>query len=212
MAMAHTPCSVSELSTPMVGCPNSPLVTPADGPVVRSTGSITTKCPLWVFLPSLVSAISNGMFTAPETSPWRNHSFSKTSEESSDLDKTPQDLSYSDNHTFTRTPVDPEIGSHGPNKSLPPSNRSSIIHQLLRNPALYDPLRTPRFPIVLCHGVPHPPNFIVVILNVLFEGLYGFDVRGPSSFPSLRIHYWSSVLGILRKTVRADVIVTSVPR
>jgi len=26
------------------------------------------------------------------------------------------------------------------------------IHQLLVNPALYDPLRAPRFPIVLCHG------------------------------------------------------------
>lgn len=27
-----------------------------------------------------------------------------------------------------------------------------IIHQLIQNPALYDPLRTPRYPIVLCHG------------------------------------------------------------
>ena len=36
-------------------------------------------------------------------------------------------------------------------------------------------------------------------------GLYGFDVRGPSSFPSLRMHYWSSILNILRKTVGAEV-------
>jgi len=42
-------------------------------------------------------------------------------------------------------------------------------------------------------------------------GLYGFDVRGPSSFPSLRMQYWSSILNILRKTVGAEVIVTAVP-
>lgn len=48
-----------------------------------------------------------------------------------------------------------------------PSNRSNIspqprkgkakeepdiIHQLLQNPALYEPMRKPRYPIVLCHG------------------------------------------------------------
>lgn len=31
---------------------------------------------------------------------------------------------------------------------------SDIIHQLLRNPVLYSPLRKPRNPIVLCHGTP----------------------------------------------------------
>ena len=41
----------------------------------------------------------------------------------------------------------PESEYEKPN-SLPPD----IIHQLLVNPALYDPLRTPRYPIVLCHG------------------------------------------------------------
>ncbi|KAH8987233.1 alpha/beta-hydrolase [Lactarius hatsudake] len=64
------------------------------------------------------------------------------------------------------------------------------IHRLMQSPVLYDPLRAPRFPIVLCHG------------------LYGFDVRGP---PSLRMQYWSSILGILRKIVGAEVIVTAVP-
>ncbi|KAF7422796.1 hypothetical protein PC9H_010955 [Pleurotus ostreatus] len=76
-----------------------------------------------------------------------------------------------------------------PKDDTPPD----IIHQLLANPALSDPIRTPRYPVVLCHG------------------LYGFDVRGPSSFPSLRVHYWSNVLNILRDKVGADVIVTSVP-
>lgn len=42
-------------------------------------------------------------------------------------------------------------------------------------------------------------------------GLYGFDVRGPSSFPVLQMHYWSNVLNILRNKVGAEVIVTSVP-
>ncbi|KJA17981.1 hypothetical protein HYPSUDRAFT_79384 [Hypholoma sublateritium FD-334 SS-4] len=68
-----------------------------------------------------------------------------------------------------------------------------IIHQLLANPALVDPIRTPRYPIVLCHG------------------LYGFDSRGPSTFPSMRMHYWSNVLNVLRGKVGAEVIVTSVP-
>ncbi|KAK7042343.1 ubiquitin-related modifier 1 [Favolaschia claudopus] len=67
------------------------------------------------------------------------------------------------------------------------------LHQLLYHPALFDPIRTPRYPIVLSHG------------------LYGFDTRGPTSFPSMRMHYWSNVLNILRKHLRAEVIITSVP-
>jgi triacylglycerol lipase len=42
-------------------------------------------------------------------------------------------------------------------------------------------------------------------------GLYGFDTRGPASLPSMRVHYWSNVLKILREKVGAEVIVTSVP-
>ncbi|KAA1476853.1 alpha/beta-hydrolase [Dentipellis sp. KUC8613] len=80
-----------------------------------------------------------------------------------------------------------------PPKPAKPRPPPDALHQLLQSPVLYDPLRAPRNPIVLCHG------------------LYGFDVRGPSVFPSLKMHYWSSILGILRKTVGAEVIVTSVP-
>ncbi|KAF9009321.1 alpha/beta-hydrolase [Hymenopellis radicata] len=76
---------------------------------------------------------------------------------------------------------------------IPPRESSDTIHRLIQNPALYNPLRTPRYPIVLCHG------------------LYGFDERGPSSFPSMRMQYWSNVLRTLRQTVGADVIVTTVP-
>ncbi|PPQ88386.1 hypothetical protein CVT25_011265 [Psilocybe cyanescens] len=74
-----------------------------------------------------------------------------------------------------------------------PVSSPDAIHQLLMHPALFDPVRAPRYPIVLCHG------------------LYGFDSRGPSSFPSMRMHYWSNVLNILRGKVGAEVIVTSVP-
>ncbi|KAG5353918.1 hypothetical protein C0989_000161 [Termitomyces sp. Mn162] len=45
----------------------------------------------------------------------------------------------------------------------------------------------------------------------LIQGLYGFDSRGPLKFPSMRMHYWSNVLNILRDTLKAEVIVTSVP-
>lgn len=65
------------------------------------------------------------------------------------------------------------------------------IGTLMRHPALLDNIKKPRYPIVLCHG------------------LYGFDVRGP--FWGLEIHYWASVLDILRKKVGAEVIVRGVP-
>lgn len=50
--------------------------------------------------------------------------------------------------------------------------QQSPIMRLLTNPALRCPIRTPRYPIVLCHG------------------LYGFDVLGPSAYPRLQLHYW----------------------
>jgi triacylglycerol lipase len=37
-----------------------------------------------------------------------------------------------------------------------PHMNDDVIHQLMYNPALYDPLRKPRFPIVLCHGRVQP--------------------------------------------------------
>ncbi|KAH9043480.1 alpha/beta-hydrolase [Lactarius deliciosus] len=91
--------------------------------------------------------------------------------------------------------TDPDGRSPVPNPYPPPPTPTEhedrgAIHRLMQSPVLYDPLRAPRFPIVLCHG------------------LYGFDVRGP---PSLRMQYWSSILGILRKIVGAEVIMTAVP-
>ncbi|SGY24278.1 BQ5605_C019g09030 [Microbotryum silenes-dioicae] len=78
---------------------------------------------------------------------------------------------------------------HEPN-SQKEEPRADQINSLLRHPTLYDPIRKPRNPIVLCHG------------------LYGFDVRGPSY---LRLHYWGDLLSILRGKVGAEVFVTAVP-
>ncbi|PCH40383.1 alpha/beta-hydrolase [Wolfiporia cocos MD-104 SS10] len=78
-------------------------------------------------------------------------------------------------------------------ESTATTHSTDTIHQLLSNPTLYDPVRKPRYPITLCHG------------------LYGFDVRGPSAFPRLQMHYWSNVLSIIRDKVGAEVLVTSVP-
>lgn len=90
-------------------------------------------------------------------------------------------------------PFDRHPDYHLPNPRHHHAQPGDTIHRLIANPALYDPVRKPRHPIVLCHG------------------LYGFDVRGPESFPMLRMHYWSNVLNILRRKVGADVIVTGVP-
>lgn len=78
----------------------------------------------------------------------------------------------------------------------------------MNNPALFDPARAPRYPIVLCHGM--CPCIPTPLLDPL-SGLYGFDVWGPAAFPSLRLHYWSSVLSILKHKLGAEVIVTGVP-
>ncbi|KAH9817571.1 triacylglycerol lipase [Melampsora americana] len=70
----------------------------------------------------------------------------------------------------------------------------SKLDQLLRlGPVLFDPLRIPRYPIVLCHG------------------LYGFSVRGPTSFPKFQIHYWGKLLKILRNKLGIKVIIGKVP-
>ncbi|KAJ7057127.1 Alpha/Beta hydrolase protein [Mycena amicta] len=90
-------------------------------------------------------------------------------------------------------PPEPEPRPQPRDEPKQPPEPIDAIHQLLHHPALFDPLRTPRYPIVLCHG------------------LYGFDQRGPSSFPSMRMHYWANVLKILRDRIGAQVVITSVP-
>lgn len=84
--------------------------------------------------------------------------------------------------------------------------RLDELNTLLRHPTLYDPVLTPRFPIVLCHG----PCTCGTARPPLTEapGLYGFDVRGPAFF---RLHYWGDLLRILRGVAGAEVFVTAVP-
>ncbi|KAH9459301.1 hypothetical protein MJO29_010394 [Puccinia striiformis f. sp. tritici] len=73
-------------------------------------------------------------------------------------------------------------------------HRTSKLESLMNlGPILYDPIRIPRHPIVLCHG------------------LYGFAVRGPSSFPRFQIHYWGKLLEILRSKLGVKVIIGKVP-
>ncbi|KAK7049413.1 hypothetical protein VNI00_006014 [Paramarasmius palmivorus] len=95
--------------------------------------------------------------------------------------------------TSNENPTPDEFEPPPEMQNPPEPEVKDTIHQLLSYPALYDPLRKPRNPIVLCHG------------------LYGFDTRGPSTFPSMRMHYWSNVLNILRGKLDAEVIITSVP-
>ncbi|KAJ7624966.1 Alpha/Beta hydrolase protein [Mycena polygramma] len=103
---------------------------------------------------------------------------------------------YSPNSSPDMRPKPRKPPKSPPPEPLPEMEQDTspdAIHQLLLHPALFDPVRTPRYPIVLSHG------------------LYGFDSRGPISFPSMRMHYWSNVLNILRNKVGAEVIITSAP-
>ncbi|KAF8895207.1 Alpha/Beta hydrolase protein [Infundibulicybe gibba] len=109
---------------------------------------------------------------------------------------TTTDAAYAEDSSVGASPHNPRPNPKQSKPYKPPSPPSAdldTIHKLLRHPALYDPIRTPRHPIVLCHG------------------LYGFDSRGPASFPSMRMHYWTNVLNVLRDKIGAEVIVTSVP-
>ena len=71
----------------------------------------------------------------------------------------------------------------------------------------------PRHPIVLCHGEFGPSLSVLsqsaYLTRPSFPGLYGFDVRGP--FLGLEIHYWATVLDILRQKVGAEVLIHGVP-
>ncbi|KDN49599.1 hypothetical protein K437DRAFT_255274 [Tilletiaria anomala UBC 951] len=73
-----------------------------------------------------------------------------------------------------------------------PREQSMSINELMRLPDLLEePLRVPKDPIVLCHG------------------LYGFDVRGP--FLGLEIHYWAKISDLLRNKIGVEVITKGVP-
>lgn len=128
----------------------------------------------------------------------------------STLSLPPRPLSICIDLAYTRSISGCETRPASPQRTPQPPQGNATIHRLMINPTLFDPTRAPRYPIVLCHGM-HPCIDISVPLLDLVPGLYGFDARGPAAFPGLRLHYWSSVLSILKHKLGADVIVTGVP-
>ena len=64
------------------------------------------------------------------------------------------------------------------------------IHLLISNPALYEPLRKPRYPIVLCHG-----ECIVMELSRGIDANVGQDYTASTSADHLRSPFCSSIIG-----------------
>lgn len=75
-----------------------------------------------------------------------------------------------------------------------PLRYSNEINRLMLSPVLFTPaFKPPRNVIVLCHG------------------LYGFSTATPIPlFPSLKLHYWHSVLTYLREQLGCKVMVVGV--
>lgn len=89
----------------------------------------------------------------------------------------------------SQTPPDPHS-----DPSTDPNRYPNEITRLMAHPALFTPLyKPPQNVIVLCHG------------------LYGFSTATPIPlFPSLKLHYWHSVLSVLREQLGCKVMVVGV--
>ncbi|EJU03017.1 alpha/beta-hydrolase [Dacryopinax primogenitus] len=118
---------------------------------------------------------------------WRTTLLEQVESSSTSL---PPHIAFSRSHPSNTHPKPPKPPKHSP---PPPSIPPTPLYKLYFHPLLFDPLRCPRLPIILCHG------------------LYGFDVKGPSSFPALQSHYWDRVLKVLRGKVGAEVVCPAVP-
>ncbi|KAI9639042.1 putative lipase 2 [Dioszegia hungarica] len=93
----------------------------------------------------------------------------------------------------------PEPGPPSPRQPLKPDadlpKQPSQIYALMNDGRLLQPktLKPPREVVVLCHG------------------LYGFSTATPIPlFPSLKLHYWASVLEVLRDQMGVKVLVVGV--
>jgi hypothetical protein len=54
----------------------------------------------------------------------------------------------------SRDPMQPEPSNNYPHPSKNAEDQTiDTIHRLMQHPALYEPMRRPRYPIVLCHGM-----------------------------------------------------------
>lgn len=112
----------------------------------------------------------------------------------------------------SRTPLPPNPRSTrrplGPDPDLPPE--PSEIYRLMNDERLIEPggIEPPREVIVLCHGELNVSCGAVALTS---KGLYGFSTATPIPlFPSLKLHYWSSVLKVLRERIGANVVVVGV--
>ena len=73
-----------------------------------------------------------------------------------------QETTHTHRHDdHTPSPPSPDGNRDPRHRKLPsrdpfrqPSKDDDTIHKLFMNPVLFDPIRTPRYPIVLCHGEP----------------------------------------------------------
>ena len=70
------------------------------------------------------------------------------------VSQTPWNLSLADGSGASTNPQGDDDLQEPPRRTMSPSRprRNDQIHQLISHPTLYDPVRKPRYPIVLCHG------------------------------------------------------------
>jgi triacylglycerol lipase len=121
----------------------------------------------------------------------------------------------------SRAPANEPNYPLGPDPSLPPEPRE--IYRLMNDQKLFmkGAIKPPREVVVLCHGessftLPfslHKPGQSVERsgANMGHAGLYGFSTATPIPlFPSLKLHYWASVLEVLRDRMGVKVLVVGV--
>ena len=108
-----------------------------------------------------------------------------------------------------KTPIsDRGGGTAGPEPGWPPEPKE--IYRLMNDQRLFVPTGTksPREIVVLCHG---RFTFLASSRLLIRVGLYGFSTATPIPlFPSLKLHYWASVLEVLRDRMGVKVLVVGV--
>jgi len=98
------------------------------------------------FLDSLIDPALISIYSAQISLLERNLSTSAQLDTQSQADQLP------DFHEDPHPPEALQLPSPCEPELEPKPNSLDIIHQLILNPALSNPLRTPRYPIILCHG------------------------------------------------------------
>lgn len=114
------------------------------------------------------------------------------------------------NHRYTpptpyRRPSSPE-----PEYQRPQTEIYRLMHdERLLHPGSAAP---PREVVVLCHGESYSISQTKVLVKLTpLPGLYGFSTSTPIPlFPSLKLHYWAAVLGVLKDQMGVNVLVVGV--